>query len=160
MSHPTYIDDVSLEGFRDRLIWLLEGTWPEVGLVLHTASKVEDLHFPPAWRIQLESLPVVAALLRVPDHSCRTDATGLYKLRNAISRIDRSIKDAYEVEKECIERLEMVDAALTQELSSDQQTLLAEKRKERRAALDDATGQRRALDSRRAEADATLKDCE
>jgi hypothetical protein len=160
VTHPIYIDDVSLEGFRDRLIWLLEVTWPEVGLVLLTAKKVEDLCYPSLWGEKRESLPVVGALLRFPKHSCRTDANGLHKMRSGIFAIDQSIKDAYEDEKECIERLEKVDSALTQELSAEQQMLLTEKRKERLQALSNATAQRAVWDSRRREADATLRNCE
>jgi hypothetical protein len=160
MTHPIYIDDVSLEGFRDRLIWLLEITWPEVGLVLLTAKKVEDLCYPSIWGEQRESLPVVGALLRFPKHPCRTDANNLHKMRNDISVIDQSIKDSYDDERKCKENLEKVDAALTQELNAEQQILLTEKRKERLQALIDATAQRVLWDSRRREADAALKNCE
>src|SRR5579872_3341789 len=161
MSHPFYIDDVSLQGYRDRLIWLLEATWSEVGLVLHTAQKAEDLCYPSIWGDHRLSLPVVAALLRSPKYLRRSDAPTLHKMRQRMLLIDQSIKDAYEVEKECTERLERVDAAFTQrDITSDQQVLLAEKRKERLQALEDASAERTHLDVRRRIADADLSNCE
>jgi hypothetical protein len=160
MTHPIYIDDVSLEGLRDRLLWLVKGTWPEVGLMFIQAKKPDDLYYPFIWGDQRTSLPVVAALLRTSERSCKTSADDLYKKRKEISRIDDAIKEAYEVEKECKEGLEKVVAALAAELTADQQELLAEKREERSRALSDAIAQRKILDSRRREADAMLKDCE
>jgi len=160
MTHPIYIDEVSLEGYRDRLIWLVEGTWPEVGLMLLRAKKSEDLCYPFMWGDQRNSLPVVAALLRSPEQPCRTDATDLYKKRKEIDAIGDEIRDAYEVEKHCRENLEKVEAALGTGLTDDQKALLVEKRNERLQALSDATAQRGVLDDRRRKADAILKNCE
>ena len=159
MSHPNYIHDLSLKGYRDRLLWLLEKTWPEVGLTLQTAKKPEDLCYPSMWGEQ-RSIPVVEALLHLPKRLRRTDADGLHKMRNGISLIDDSIKNAYEDEKECKERLEIVEVAFTQEITADQRTLLSEKREERLQKLADATAQRAVWDDRRREAVADLKDCE
>jgi len=160
MSHPIYIDDVSLKGLRDRLLWLVEGTWPEIGLTLDKAKTVEDLCYPARWEDHRESLPVVRALLRSPERRCRVDADGLYKMRKGLVRIHQAIKDAYDNENVCRERLTKVDAALAQEMTPEQQVWVTEKRKERVQALADATAQRRVWDNRQRKADAALRNCE
>lgn len=40
---PLLINDASLEGARDELIWFLEGIWGEIGWELQTAKKIEDI---------------------------------------------------------------------------------------------------------------------
>jgi hypothetical protein len=152
------IDDGYLQGTRDHLVWLLEGTWGEVGWTVQKIKTPADVRRALVSWEQHHHRYVVEALLRPSDHPATSKT--LNAIRRRLARLNRSIRDAYEFQQQRRESLDRAESALAQQVSQDNQERIAAEREKRLQAFRSAEAEYLAVNSRRDKLEQQLKDGE
>src|SRR6266702_830889 len=111
------IQDQSLEGVREFLVWLLESTWSEVGIMLPKIKTIKDVRLPFEFWQHHRGQYVVECLLR-PSYR-RTTAKKLKKLHFELSQLNNRMRDASELQQQCRDSVDRAARAINEPLSPD-----------------------------------------
>jgi hypothetical protein len=123
------IDDPSLWGDRDSLLFLLEVTWADVGGKLHAVKTADDvLAALQIWKGRSET-PVVKTLLR--RESTAASAKTLTEKRGRLRELIKLSSEARERLEKCRQDLELADRAISLQLSERDKAAVEERRARR-----------------------------
>src|SRR5438094_2594696 len=121
---PHAIENGSLWGVRDHLVWLLETTWADVGGGLSTIKTPADVCAAlQIWRER--SHEYITQLLSRPSSSPAT-AKQLNERRRQLGELNASVREAWAFREKCRESLEVAQRALNPQLSEGERAVVEE----------------------------------
>jgi hypothetical protein len=159
---PIAIDDGRLLGVRDELIWLFEETWADVGERLPWIKKPADvLDAIRVWdNPNLSTGNQYTAKYLLRPSSIPATQKWLTARRLELGKLNRAVRDAYDIREKCRQALDTAERALSDQLSASDKAAVLDQISRRGQKLSDAKTEYDSLEKRQCEVQELLLDGE